>query len=74
MPYLSCPTCNLTISEAAARSPFQACPRCMLRHGNAEPMRVVREPTRFSRTVDVERAAQAKARLTGTIRGGASSA
>lgn len=69
MPYLSCPTCSLTISESAARSPFQACPRCMLRHGRHEPMRVVREPSRFGRQTDLDRISQAKARLSGPARG-----
>ena len=69
MPYLSCPTCSLTISESAARSPFQACPRCLLRHGRSEPMRVVRTPSRFARDVDLDRITQAKARLDGTVRG-----
>jgi hypothetical protein len=65
MPYLSCPHCNLTISESAARSPFQACPRCLLRHGRSEPMRVVREPARFARASEFHRISQAKARLSG---------
>ena len=69
MTYLSCQSCSLTISESAARSPFQACPRCMLRHGRHEPMRVVREPARFSRTPDLDRISQAKARLSGPPRG-----
>ena len=68
MPYLSCPTCSLTISETAARSPFQACPRCLLRHGRNETMRVVREPSRFARALDVDRIAQAKARLSAPAR------
>ena len=69
MTYLSCPSCSLTISENAARSPFQACPRCMLRHGRHEPMGVVREPSRFSRRADLDRIGQAKARLSGPSRG-----
>jgi DNA-directed RNA polymerase subunit RPC12/RpoP len=72
MPYLSCSTCGLTISESAARSPFQACPRCRLRHGRSETMRVVREPSRFARALDLDRVAKAKARLSGPARGAGS--
>ena len=68
MPYLSCPTCSLSISETAARSPFQSCPRCMLRHGRHETMRSVREPARFARAAEMDRIAQAKARLVAPAR------
>ena len=69
MPFLSCPSCGLTISESGARSPFQACPRCMLRDRSHRTMQVVREPRRFTRTpTEVERFAEARARLAGRVR------
>ena len=35
MSYLTCPSCRFTVSETAARSPFQDCPRCLLREQTA---------------------------------------
>ncbi len=69
MPYLSCSHCGFTVSEQAARSPFQACPRCRLRQGRTETMRVVRAPARFSRAADLDRIVSAKSRLSGPARG-----
>ena len=67
MPYLSCPHCRLTLSESAVRSPFQYCPRCMLRHQAQRAMQPSPSPTRrFSRVPgDLERIAEAKARVDG---------
>jgi hypothetical protein len=63
--YLTCPTCRFTVSEAAARSPFQNCPRCLLRDEVAVMMVATAEPPRrFGRsTADLERIAEAKARI-----------
>jgi len=63
--YLSCPSCRFTVSEHAARSPLQNCPRCLLRN-NASVLMVptTEPPRRFGRTsADVERIAEAKSRL-----------
>ena len=67
MSYLTCPTCRFTVSEAAARSPFQNCPRCLLRGGGAVMMVPMPDPPRRfgRRPVDVERIAEAKGRLSG---------
>jgi hypothetical protein len=69
--YLTCPTCRFTVSEAAARSPFQNCPRCLLRDQASVPMvHMADRPRRFGRRpADVERIAEAKARLTPPARG-----
>jgi Zn-finger nucleic acid-binding protein len=71
--YLTCPTCQFTISEAAARSPFQNCPRCLLRGGAAVPMvATAKSPRqrRFERdSAQLERIAEAKARLRRPVRG-----
>jgi hypothetical protein len=69
--YLTCPTCRFTVSEAAARTPFQNCPRCLLRSNASVTMvRMPDPPRRFGRgTGDVERIAEAKARLRGPARG-----
>ncbi len=69
--YLTCPTCRFTVSEAAARSPFQNCPRCLLREGTATMMIVASDPPRrFGRApADLERIAEAKARLRPRPRG-----
>jgi hypothetical protein len=69
--YLTCPTCRFTVSASAARSPFQNCPRCMLREQRATMMVAMSEPPRrFGRgPADVERIAEAKARLSRPIRG-----
>lgn len=72
MPYLKCPTCSLTVTESAARSPFQNCPRCLLRHGVAEPMAVVRSPGRSTTEAKLAHVAAAKARLSGRAPGGRS--
>jgi hypothetical protein len=65
MPYLSCPSCRFTVSEHAARSPFQNCPRCLLRDSASVMMVPTAEPPpRFGRTpADVERIAEAKTRV-----------
>jgi reverse gyrase len=68
--FLSCPTCGLTITESRVRSPFQACPRCLLRDRTHRTMQPVREPRRFKRDpVSFERLAEARARLSGRVRG-----
>ena len=71
MSYLTCPTCRFTVSEAAARSPFQNCPRCLLREHRATMMVAMdKPPRRFGRaTADLERIAEAKARLRPRPRG-----
>ncbi len=73
MSYLSCPSCRFTVSSAAASSPFQNCPRCLLRESAQVGMVVERAPKRFMRNAsDVDRIAEAKARLAGPMRGSAS--
>jgi Zn-finger nucleic acid-binding protein len=73
VPFLSCPTCGLTITESRVRSPFQACPRCLLRDRTQRTMQLVREPRRFRREpLDYERLAEARARLSGRVRGAGS--
>jgi hypothetical protein len=69
--YLTCPSCRFTISESAARSPFQNCPRCLLRDSSAVMMVVMQDPPRrFGRgAADVERIAEAKARLSRPAQG-----
>jgi hypothetical protein len=71
--YLTCPTCRFTVSESAARSPFQNCPRCMLRSKTAVMMVVTTEsPRRRQRDIEaakLERIAEAKARLSPPARG-----
>ncbi len=75
MSYLSCPSCRFTVSSAAASSPFQNCPRCALREGAQVGMVIERAPRRFMRTTaDIDRIAEAKARLSGPVRGTAPSA
>jgi reverse gyrase len=70
---MSCPSCGLTITENRVRSPFQACPRCLLRDRTHRTMQLVREPRRFTREPsDFERFAEARARLAGRARGAAS--
>jgi Zn-finger nucleic acid-binding protein len=69
MPFLSCPSCGLTLTETAVRSPFQACPRCLLRDNTQRTMQSVRQPRRFSRPpLDLERVTEARARLSGRLR------
>ena len=64
MPHLTCPTCRLTITDTAAGSPFQACPRCLLKDRTHRTMELVREPTRFSRQRDdLARVTRERARL-----------
>jgi hypothetical protein len=65
MSYLTCPSCRFTVSESAARSPFQNCPRCLLREGSARMMVVMRDPPRRFRRGgrDLDRIAEAKSRL-----------
>jgi hypothetical protein len=69
--YLTCPSCRFTVSSSAASSPFQNCPRCLLRESAAVMMVVMHEPPRrFGRgPSDVTRIAEAKARLSGPARG-----
>jgi hypothetical protein len=69
--YLTCPSCRFTVSSGVARSPFQNCPRCLLRDGSVHAMVVTDDPPRrFGRyAADVERIAEAKARLTRHARG-----
>jgi hypothetical protein len=69
--YLTCPSCRFTVSAGAARSPFQNCPRCQLRSETPVMMVAMDEPPkRFGRrTGDVDRIAEAKARLRGPARG-----
>lgn len=72
MTYLSCPSCRFTVSSGAAKSPFQNCPRCLLREGAQVGMVIERAPKRFIRSsADVDRIAEAKARLSGPVRGSA---
>jgi hypothetical protein len=69
--YLTCPTCRFTVSEAGARSPFQNCPRCLLRGGAAIMMVATTDPPRrLGRApADFERISEAKARLRPRPRG-----
>jgi Zn-finger nucleic acid-binding protein len=70
MSFLSCPSCGLTVTESAVRSPFQACPRCLLRDNTQRTMQAVRQPRRFSRPpAEIARVAEARARLSGRLRG-----
>lgn len=70
MPFLSCPSCGLTVTEGGARSPFQACPRCLLRENVQTTMQLVREPRRFSRDpARLGRISEARARLSGRLGG-----
>lgn len=75
MSYLSCPSCRFTVSSAAAKSPFQNCPRCSLREGVQVGMVLGRGPRRFARpAAELDRIVEAKARLTPSIRPSAPSA
>jgi hypothetical protein len=69
--YLTCPSCRLKVSAAAASSPFHNCPRCLLRDKAQVVMISTTEaPHRFGRGIaDVERINEAKARLTRPARG-----
>jgi hypothetical protein len=71
--YLTCPTCHFTVSEAAARSPFQNCPRCLLRSNSSVMMVATAEsPRRRMRERELaklDRIAEAKARLSPPARG-----
>jgi hypothetical protein len=70
MSYLTCPSCRFTVSESGARSPFQNCPRCLLRQQTAVMMQPVLDPPqRFGRgPADVQRIAEAKSRLRPRVR------
>ena len=71
--HLTCPTCHFSVAASAATSPFQNCPRCLLRDRAAVMMVVAPEPRRFGRrAADMERIAEAKARLSGPARGASS--
>ena len=73
MSHLTCPNCRFTVATAAAASPFQNCPRCLLRDSTAVMMLVAPEPRRFGRrAADIDRIAEAKARLSGPARGASS--
>lgn len=64
MPHkLVCPTCNLALADDVARSPFQYCPRCLIRDRTGTLMRPEREPGRFAREAAVGRATDARAHL-----------
>jgi hypothetical protein len=71
--YLTCPTCRFTVSEAAARSPFQNCPRCLLRSNAAVMMVATTESPRRRagerEAAKLERIAEAKSRLSPPARG-----
>ena len=71
MSHLTCPKCHFTVSAAAASSPFHNCPRCLLRTNMQILMVSTERPNRrFSRpSADLERIAEAKARLTPPVRG-----
>lgn len=61
------------MSSAAASSPFQNCPRCLLREGAQVGMVVERAPRRFMRnTADLDRIVEAKNRLSRPVRGSTS--
>ena len=64
MTHLTCPSCRFTVS-ASAVSPFQSCPRCLMRSNlQVELVEVAEPPHRFSRKPpEYERIAEAKARL-----------
>ncbi len=71
--HLTCPTCRFTVAASAATSPFQNCPRCLLRDKTAVMMIAAAEPRRFGRRAgDMDRIAEAKARLSGPARGASS--
>lgn len=75
MSYLTCPSCRLKVSAAAASSPFHNCPRCLLRDNAQIVMVTTTEgPRRFSGRagVEFERIVEAKARLSGPARGASS--
>ena len=69
MSYLSCPHCRLTVSESAVRSPFQYCPRCMLRHQAQRAMHPSAPPNRrFTRNpADLDRITEAKTSVNGRL-------
>lgn len=51
MSHLTCPVCRLTITESAAGSALQPCPRCLLRDRTHRTMEVLRSRSdRFTRT------------------------
>ena len=71
MSHLTCPTCRLTITDTVAGSPFQACPRCLLKDRTHRTMEVVREPSRFTRQRDdLARVTRERARLRSRARAG----
>ena len=73
MSHLTCPNCHFSVAATAATSPFQNCPRCLLRDQTAVMMVVAPAPRRFGRRAgDMERIAEAKARLSGPARGASS--
>ncbi len=66
MSYLTCPSCKFTVSEMGARSPFQNCPRCLLRRGTRRMMEfTTTPPQRFQPRplAGLERIVEAKSRL-----------
>ena len=68
LPYLSCPSCRFTVSEA--RTALQNCPRCLLRRNVSVPMVPQPDgPGRCGRTRDeLDRITEAKARLKSRVR------
>jgi hypothetical protein len=71
--HLTCPNCRFTVAASAAASPFQNCPRCLLRDNTAVMMIAAKAPRRFGRRAgDMDKIAEAKARLSGPARGASS--
>ena len=67
---LTCPTCRFSVAASAATSPFQNCPRCLLRDRAQVTMVYAPAERRFGRTTDdLDRIAEAKSRLTREPRG-----
>jgi len=70
MAFLHCPSCRFAVSETAARSPYQACPRCLARKGLRRTMVSAPGPfRRFTRPAAAfERITEASARREGSVR------
>ena len=67
---LTCPTCRFSVAASAATSPFQNCPRCLLRDRAQVTMVYAPPARRFGRTAgELDRIAEAKSRLTRDSRG-----
>jgi hypothetical protein len=69
MSHLTCPSCRFTVS-ATAVSPFQSCPRCLMRENlQVELVAVAEPPVRFARRPqEFSRIAEAKSRLLRPLR------